>query len=103
MQALALEQLHRDVERAVGRLIEVVRRDRVRVAQVAQHHALATEPRDEVLVLRHLRVQELQRDLATGRELDAAIHRTEAALADLRLDLEAIVEDLVDVDLVALG
>ncbi len=101
MQALALEQLHRDVERAVGGLVEVVGGDRVRVAQVAQHHALAAEPRDEVLVLGHLRVQELERDLAAGRELHAAVDGAEPALADLRLDLEAVVEHLVDVDLVA--
>jgi hypothetical protein len=37
-------------------------------------------------------VEQLERDLATGRELDAAVHRTEAALAELRLDLEATVE-----------
>jgi hypothetical protein len=97
VQAASLEQLHRDVERAVGRAIEVVRRDRVRVAQLAQHVALAAKPRDEVLVLRHVGVQQLQRDLAPGRELQPAIHRAEAALADLRLDVKSVVERLPEV------
>ena len=64
---------------------------------------IAPEPRDEVLVLGHLRVEELEGDLATGGELDAAIYGAEPALADLRLDLEAIIKNRVDVEVVGLA
>ena len=49
-QALAVEQLHHDEQRAVGGLAELVRGDRVRVAQAVSVVALAAKPREHAEV-----------------------------------------------------
>ncbi|HEX8113864.1 MAG TPA: hypothetical protein VF516_39300 [Kofleriaceae bacterium] len=103
VQALAVEELHHDVQRAPRRLIEVVHRDRVGIAQVAHHHDLTAKPRDQLVVPGHVGVQELECDLAAGRKLYTTIHRAEHALADLRLDLVPIVGHAVEVQIPRLG
>ncbi len=101
VQAAALQHLHRQVHDAFGRLIEVVDLHRVRRAQQRRRLRLALEAADDLRIARHLRVQDLERDLAVHLRLRRAIDRAEAAFADLLLDQIAIVEQLagqVDVD-----
>src|SRR5262249_41027845 len=51
-QALAVEQLHGDKQRAVGRLAELVRVDRVWTAQRGQRVAFAAKPSHDAEILR---------------------------------------------------
>ncbi|HEX8114450.1 MAG TPA: AAA family ATPase, partial [Kofleriaceae bacterium] len=75
----------------------------MRVAQLAHQHDLAAKPRDYLVVVGHVGVQELDRDLAAGRQLHGAVHRADPPRADLRLDLEPIAEHLAEVLFLGLG
>jgi hypothetical protein len=96
VQRPAAQQLHRQVEDAVGRLVEVVGRDGVRVPQLRARLRLAPKTRDDGLVVHVVRVEDLQRHLASGRDLLAAEHGPEAALTDLVLDDVAVVQGAAD-------
>ena len=64
IERLALEQLHREVEPAVGRAAEVVDLDDVLVVDLGDRRRLAPEPLDREVVARQLGVEHLDRDLA---------------------------------------
>ena len=68
-QRRTLGVLHRDVEPLVGQLTEVVQRDDVRMAQPIDRTRLAPEPRNELRVLRRLRLENLQRLSAAELEV----------------------------------
>ena len=63
VERLALEQLHREVEPAIGRAAEVVDLDDVLVVDLGDRGRLAAEPLDREVVARQLVVQHLDRDL----------------------------------------
>ena len=95
--ALAVEQLHDDVQRAVLGLAQLVRDHGVGVAQLGERVALAAEPRDHVRVAGVLGVQDLERDLEPGLDVVRAIDRAEPALRDALVDPEPAIEDRPDV------
>ena len=91
--ALALEQLHRDVQRAVGRLVEVVDVmvcGRRAAATSACPRAGSARPRSGPSPFG---VQELERDLAAGRDLLPRYTAPKPPSPSLRLDLVAVVEE----------
>ena len=96
VQALAAQQLHHDVERAVGRLAELVRGDRVRIAQPGQRGAFAAKPRDDAGIAGELGVQHLERELVAGLDVRRTIDRAETAGGDPRVDPEATVEHFTE-------
>jgi hypothetical protein len=98
LEALAREQLHRDVELTGRRLSEVVHADRVRMLELAHGADLAHEARDGLRVLRELREQRLHCDLADARShlLVGGVHAAHAALAEDARDAEAPADDGAD-------
>ena len=96
VERLALEQLHREVEPAVGRAAEVVDLDDVLVVDLGDRRRLAAEPLDREVIARQLGVQHLDRDLAAQRHVLGAIDRAGSALTDQLLDLEPLAEQLAD-------
>jgi hypothetical protein len=97
-----VQQLHHDVQRAVGRLAQLVRGDRVRIAQPGQRRALAAEPRDHPRIRRQLRVQHLQRELMPGPDMRRPVDRPEPSRSQARLDAEAAVKDFAHQGVAAL-
>jgi hypothetical protein len=94
VQALATQELHHDVERPVVGLTELVRRDRVRIAEQRQRRALAPKPRDHARVRGQVRVEHLEREVVTRLEVGRAIDRPEPARGDLRFDTKPPIEHL---------
>ena len=77
-------------------LAEVEHADRVRVLQPRARLRLVVEALHPRRILRHLRVEHLQRDDAIDRDLARLVDDAHAALADALLDLVAAVDDLAD-------
>src|SRR5262249_45661728 len=99
VEALPVQQLHHDVERAVGSLAELVGGDRVRIAQVRQRGGLAPEPLDHVRIAGELGVKYLDRELGLGSlvaSVARAIDRAEPARGELELDQKPAIEDAAD-------
>jgi hypothetical protein len=93
VEVLALEVLHHDVERAVLELAVEEHLHGVRVGEVAHRARLAAEARDEVLAVRELRMEDLDRHHPVHRRLRAPCRRTHASGADLLLHEELPVQD----------
>ena len=89
----AREQLHGDVERAVGVLARVDDLDRVRVVQFRGALRLALEAPHELLVVHEVGVQHLHGDGLAERELLALVHVAHRPLADQLLDAEVARDD----------
>jgi hypothetical protein len=85
-QRLAVEQLHDDVGRAVGRHPEVVDLDDARVLDRAGGAGLGEEPLHRRRIARQLGAQQLHRGLAPEHRVHRQVHRAHAAAAELALD-----------------
>ena len=96
VERLAFEQLHREVQPAIGDPAEVVDLDDVLVVDLGDRRRLAPEPLDREVVARQLVVEHLDRDLAPQRHVLRAIDRAGSALPDQLLDQEPITEELAD-------
>jgi len=87
VQRASLEQFHRDVGR-VALLADVENRHDVRVAEPARGARFAQEADADLVdhILRQVRQQRLQRDLALDDEIDRAVNRTHGTPAELSQD-----------------
>ena len=86
--ALAFEQLHRQVELARLTLAEVEDRDRVRRLEGAVGARFAEEPRLGGVVHGAIGSQDLDRHLTVDRDLARSVHRAHGPGAQLRDDRE---------------
>ena len=93
-EALALEELHREIELARVAGAEVEDGDRVRRGEERVGARLAEKAGLRVLVDRAVAAEDLDRDLATHRVLLGAIDRAHRAGAEPRGDRVTILEDL---------
>ncbi len=100
-EALALEQLHRQVELAVLALAEVEDGDGVRRREQAVRARLAHEARLGRLVDGAVAAEDLDRDLATHRVLLRAVDGAHRARAELREDGVPALEGAADHRIVA--
>ena len=80
-EVLAAEQLHHEVRAAVV-AARVEHRDDVRALDGAHRARLAREPRDDVLVGRELRVDELDRDALAEPDVLGLVDGAHAAMTD---------------------
>ena len=103
VERLALEQLHREVEPAVGRAAEVVDLDDVLVVDLGDRRRFAAEPLDREVVARQLVVEDLDRDLAAQRHVLGAVDRAGAALTDALQKEIPLAEHLADERVAGLG
>ena len=97
-EALPLDELHRDVELAVGGLPEVEELNRVGVLELADGAALAVKAREDCWSLSELRLQRLDRDLADvgAHLLLGEVDAAHAAFAEDLRDAVAPADDLPD-------
>src|SRR4051794_22383949 len=93
LQVLAVDVLEDD-ELLTVLLAAIDHRDDVRVRQPGDRARLAAEPLDVLAVVRVLRVQHLQRDLAVKQRVVRAVHAGHAAGADELLELEAASDEI---------
>jgi hypothetical protein len=96
VERLAFEQLHREIQPAVGRAPEVVDLDDVLVVDLGDRRRLAPKPLDREVVARQLVVQHFDRDLAAQRHVLGAVNGAGSTLPDQLLDLKAFAEQLAD-------
>src|SRR5262249_2962576 len=85
-QALTVEQLHREVRRAVGVPADVVDLDDARVVDVRGGLRFVEEPLDDVALARQLRQQLLDRGAPAEPRVDADVDDPEPAPTELLLD-----------------
>ena len=97
-ERLSRDELHRNVEGAVVRRAEVEDLDRIRVLELRDGAALAVKARDDRGILREVRVQRFDGDLADGRAhlLLADVDLAHAAFAEHAGHAEAAADDLSD-------
>ena len=82
-ESLAIDKLHRNVERAVVHLTEVMNGNRVLVAEACSSTRLPVKPLDEVSILREVWVENFERDFALHRHLFGLIDRPHATFTEL--------------------
>ncbi len=92
-EALALDQLEHEEERAIGQLAEVARRDDVGVRDVTGRDRFTLEPRHDLGCARHRRVQDLERHLLAHVDVLGAVDGAHAAFAQHLDDAVAIGDD----------
>jgi hypothetical protein len=95
-QALAVEQLHRDVQRSIAGFAALVGDHRVRILKPRERLALAHEARGDLRVVREVRVQDLECERGVARDVGRAIDRAEATVRDLLVDAIDIVDEIAD-------
>ena len=78
-ERLALEELHREIQRAVGQPTDVIRRDAVRMIDFADGECLALEPTLHVGRSGERRMQDLDGDLPAQTDVRRAKHEAHAA------------------------
>src|SRR6185436_14139130 len=89
---LAVDELHRQEQKLVRCLAEIVYRYRVNVIDAARHLCFALETRNRVFIAgRHISEQ-LDRASAMHLSMDRAIDRTHSAFADLTNESVSAVE-----------
>src|SRR5690606_7092224 len=96
LQAAPAHELHRDIERAVGGLSQVVRGGDVRVRQVARRARLALEATHEIGRSDELGLDELDGDLLVEHQVRRTVDRAHAALAEPRIEPVLAVEHFTD-------
>src|SRR3569623_123300 len=95
-QRVAAQQLHDEVEDAVVGLADVVDVDDIGLVEPAREPRLAQEAFHRDAVARELGMNDLDRDLAVDRNLVRAIDGDHAAVAELRAERVALIEDAPD-------
>ncbi len=92
-EALALDVLEHEIERAVGELAEIRRHGDVRVVDAAGRDRLELEPLHDLRHGRHFAVQYLHRDGLAHQDVLTAVHGAHAADAELLVDPVPVVAD----------
>ena len=95
-EALALDELEREEERAVLELAEVGRGDDVRVIDVRRCHRLTLEAGDDLRLARHLGVEHLDRHALAHERVLGLVHRAHAAFTEEALDPVALADHGAD-------
>ena len=95
-ERLALEQLHREIQRAVGQATDVVGRDAVGMIDLADRERLALEPRPNLGRRRERRMEDLDGDLAAQPDVRRAKHEAHAAATERPVEAIPAVDDHTD-------
>jgi hypothetical protein len=95
-EVLALDELEREVDGAVVQLSEVHRRHDVRVVDVGRRRGLALEPRDDLRVLRVLRVEHLHGERLPHHHVLRRVHAPDPAAPEQRIEPISPAEHLAD-------
>ena len=92
-EVLALEQLHREVERPIVELPDLADLHDGRVLHHRERGALAPEALHRAVVVGQLPAHELQGDAGVGLEIDGLEHLAHTALSELALEAKARPDD----------